>query len=161
MGRAVHPVAPDEPPPRFAELHARSMLWGVVLVNVAVLAAGAVLLIATPVRITPKIAAAEAAIVVAGFLTMAAVSLVLLRGVLAPLRRLAAVMRDVDPRDPGRRLDERHARYAEVIAVTRAFNAMLDRLEDERRESSRRVPRRRRPSGCGSRASCTTTSGRR
>jgi two-component system sensor histidine kinase UhpB len=116
-----------------------SIFWRVVLVNVAVLAFAALLLIATPIRITPKIAAAEAAIVIAGFLAMAALSFVLLRGVLSPLRRLAAVMAEVEPLRPGRRLEEREARYSEIIAVTRAFNAMLDRLEDERRSSSRRV----------------------
>jgi two-component system sensor histidine kinase UhpB len=118
---------------------AMSIFWRVVVVNVAVLAFAALLLIATPIRITPRIAAAEAAIVIAGFVAMAALSFVLLRGVLSPLRRLSAVMAEVDPLDPGRRLAEREARYSEIIAVTRAFNAMLDRLEDERRASSRRV----------------------
>ena len=116
-----------------------SIFGRVVLVNVAVLAFAALLLIATPIRITPRIAAAEAAIVIAGFLVMAALSFVLLRGVLSPLRRLATVMAEVDPLRPGRRLDEPEARYSEIIVVTRAFNAMLDRLEDERRGSTRRV----------------------
>lgn len=116
-----------------------SIVWRVVVVNVAVLAFAALLLIATPIRITPRIAAAEAAIVIAGFLAMAALSVVLLRGVLSPLRRLATVMSEIDPLRPGRRLEEREARYSEIIAVTRAFNAMLDRLEDERRSSSSRV----------------------
>ncbi|HEU4657612.1 MAG TPA: histidine kinase [Capillimicrobium sp.] len=129
------PSSVGRPPRR----RAASLLWWVVMVNVTVLGASALLLIATPVRITPKIAAAEAAIVIAGFLAMAALSLVMLRGVLAPLRRLAGVMAEVEPLSPGRRLDERDARYAEVITVTRAFNAMLDRLEDERRSSTRRV----------------------
>lgn len=120
-------------------VRAMSLFWWVLMVNVTVLAVSALLLIVTPIRITPKIAAAEAALVIAGFFAMAAISLVMLRGVLAPLRRLAAVMEQVEPLDPGRRLDEREARYAEVIAVARAFNAMLDRLEDERRLSSRRV----------------------
>jgi two-component system sensor histidine kinase UhpB len=116
-----------------------SIFWRVVLVNVAVLAFAALLLIVTPVRITPNIAAAETGVVVAGFLAMAALSFVLLRGALSPLRRLAAVMAEVDPLRPGRRLEEREARYTEIVAVTRAFNAMLDRLEDERRSSTRRV----------------------
>jgi len=116
-----------------------SIVWRVVVVNVAVLAFAALLLIATPIRITPRIAAAEAAIVIGGFLAMATLSVVLLRGVLSPLRRLATVMSEIDPLRPGRRLEEREARYSEIIAVTRAFNAMLDRLEDERRSSARRV----------------------
>jgi two-component system sensor histidine kinase UhpB len=116
-----------------------SLFSRVLVVNVAVLAFAALLLIVTPVRITPKIAAAEAAIVLAGFVAMAALSYVLLRGALSPLRRLAAVMAEIDPLRPGRRLDEGEAREVEIIALTRAFNAMLDRLEDERRDSSRRV----------------------
>jgi two-component system sensor histidine kinase UhpB len=135
-GPAMTEAGPDPRAPRSAAV---SMFWAVVLVNVTVLGVSAVLLIATPVRITPKIAAAEAALVVAGFLAMAAISLLLLRGVLAPVRRLAAVMGEIDPANPGRRLDEREARYGEVITVAHAFNAMLGRLEDERRESSRRV----------------------
>jgi len=116
-----------------------SVLWWVVLVNVVVLGTSALLLIVTPVRITPKIALAEAGIVIAGFLAMLLISSLLLREVLAPLRRLAAVMSEVDPHDPGRRLDEHASRHAEVVTVTRAFNAMLDRLEAERRLSSRRA----------------------
>ena len=116
-----------------------SIFWRVVAVNVAVLALSALLLIVTPVRITPRIAAAEAAIVIAGFVVLTAISLLLLRGVLSPLRRLATIMDEVELRTPGRRLDEREGRYAEVISVVRAFNAMLDRLERERRTSSRRV----------------------
>lgn len=137
-------VSADRPPaalerPRRPTPKAMSLFWWVLGVNVTVLAVSALLLIVTPVRITPKIAAAEAAIVIAGFLAMTAISLVMLRGVLSPLRRLAAVMGEVEPLQPGRRLDEREARYAEVITVARAFNAMLDRLEDERRVSRRRV----------------------
>src|SRR5690606_18698984 len=58
-----------------------SIFWRVVAVNVAVLALSALLLIVTPVRITPRIAAAEAAIVIAGFVVLTAISLLLLRGV--------------------------------------------------------------------------------
>jgi two-component system sensor histidine kinase UhpB len=130
---------PTAPARRVSAPAGASLFSRVLVVNVAVLAFAALLLIVTPVRITPKIAAAEAAIVLAGFVAMAALSYVLLRGALSPLRRLAAVMAEIDPLRPGRRLDEREARDAEIIALTRAFNAMLDRLEDERRDSSRRV----------------------
>jgi two-component system sensor histidine kinase UhpB len=130
---------PTAPARRVGAPAGMSLFSRVLVVNVAVLAFAALLLIVTPVRITPKIAAAEAAIVLAGFVAMAALSYVLLRGALSPLGRLATVMAEIDPLRPGRRLDEREARDAEIIALTRAFNAMLDRLEDERRDSSRRV----------------------
>lgn len=127
---------PAAPPARRGAI---SIFWRVVGVNVVVLGISALLLIVTPVRITPRIAAAEAAIVIAGFVVLTAISFFLLRGVLSPLRRLAATMDQVELRTPGRRLDEREGRYAEVLSVVRAFNAMLDRLEQERRTSSRRV----------------------
>jgi len=127
---------PAAPPARRGAI---SIFWRVVGVNVAVLGISALLLIVTPVRITPRIAAAEAAVVIAGFVVLTAISFLLLRGVLSPLRRLAATMDQVELRTPGRRLDEREGRYAEVLSVVRAFNAMLDRLEEERRTSSRRV----------------------
>jgi two-component system sensor histidine kinase UhpB len=118
---------------------ALSIFWWVFLVNLTVLGASALLLIVTPIRITPRIAAAEAAIVIAGFVAMLAISIVLLREVLAPLRSLTALMSEIDPLTPGRRLEERGTRHAEVATMTRAFNSMLDRLEDERHQSSRRV----------------------
>jgi two-component system, NarL family, sensor histidine kinase UhpB len=49
-------------------------------------------------------------------------------------------MRKVDPLAPGARLDV-GAATAEVAQLATAFNDMLDRLEDERRESARRALR--------------------
>ena len=65
-----------------------------------------------------------------------AVSVLLLRRVVAPVRRLAETMRSVDPLEPGRRLVVPGS-DAEVDALATAFNDMLDRLEYERRESAR------------------------
>jgi two-component system, NarL family, sensor histidine kinase UhpB len=62
---------------------------------------------------------------------------VLLRLSMAPLDRLMGLMRSVDVLQPGRRLDVGGS--AEVAEVIAAFNATLDRLEDERRSSVRRV----------------------
>ena len=45
----------------------------------------------------------------------------------------------VDPAQPGRRAKPTEGSGREVVALTQALNAMLDRLEDERRESSRRA----------------------
>jgi two-component system sensor histidine kinase UhpB len=47
-------------------------------------------------------------------------------------------MQRIDPLTPGRRL-ETVGGDAEVVALTEAFNEMLDRLETERRESARRT----------------------
>ncbi|MDQ4130807.1 MAG: HAMP domain-containing sensor histidine kinase [Actinomycetota bacterium] len=60
-----------------------------------------------------------------------------MRWAFAPLDRLTRFMGRVDPLRPGQRIPAYgHAR--EVEELTRAFNDMLDRLEDERRESGRR-----------------------
>jgi two-component system sensor histidine kinase UhpB len=58
--------------------------------------------------------------------------------VFEPLERLAVLMRRIDPLEPGRRI-ELERPVAEVADVYRAFNAMLDRLEQERRLSGRRA----------------------
>ena len=48
-------------------------------------------------------------------------------------------MSAVDPTEPGRRSESFDTAGPEVHALAEALNAMLDRLEDERRESGRRV----------------------
>jgi two-component system sensor histidine kinase UhpB len=49
------------------------------------------------------------------------------------------MMRSVDPTQPGRRLTDVNPRYAEAAALTHSFNSMLDRIEFERHDSSRRA----------------------
>jgi two-component system sensor histidine kinase UhpB len=115
-----------------------SLLTRVFLANGAVLLAIALLLIFSPVEIDFPVTSTQALIIVSGFLVSPIVNALLLRPVIAPLRRLADAMRSVDPREPGRRLSIPHA-DAGVMALTKAYNEMLDRLEDERRESGRRV----------------------
>ncbi len=115
-----------------------SLFMRVLLANAAVLAIATLLLIFSPVEVSAPVTDSQALILVTGFLVSVALSIVLLRGVIAPLRRLTETMRSIDPRRPGRRLAIRHA-DADVRALTGAFNDMLDRLEDERRESGRRA----------------------
>ena len=73
-----------------------------------------------------------------GIVVVIAVNLLLLRRVFGPLEQLTTMMRRIDPHAPGRRL-KLDARGCEVADLSHAFNAMLDRLEDERRSSSRRA----------------------
>jgi two-component system sensor histidine kinase UhpB len=68
---------------------------------------------------------------------MLTANLLLLRHTLAPISRLVERMRTVDLLRPGQRLVEQGG--AEVVALVRSFNQMLDRLEVERRESGRRA----------------------
>jgi two-component system sensor histidine kinase UhpB len=116
-----------------------SLLWRVFLVNLIVWVTAFALLAWAPVTVhrvaTPK----ELVILSVGLVVMLAVDLVLLRRVLGPLRRLAAVMGAVKPGQPGRRAEPSAGAGPEVLALAEALNSMLDRLEDERRESGRRA----------------------
>lgn len=76
-----------------------------------------------------------------GFAVMLAVNLVLMRRAFAPLMRLAALMERVDPLAPGQRVPIAGPE-SEVTALARTFNAMLDRIESERRESALRAATR-------------------
>ena len=116
----------------------RSLFATLVIVNGAVLALVVVLLSVTPITITaPVIRPSELLVVLIGFAVLMALQLVLLRRVLSPLRSLSELMRRIDPDRPGRRLEGIPLRDAEVASLAIAFNDMLDRLEVERRESSR------------------------
>jgi two-component system sensor histidine kinase UhpB len=118
----------------------RSLLWRVLAANVIVLVVGCGLLLLAPITVSAPVATiAEAGILLAGLLVMVIANLILLQRAFAPLRRLTTLMTMIDPMEPGRRLTGVSGRDAEVASLTRAFNAMLDRLEVERRESGRRA----------------------
>lgn len=95
-------------------------------------------LVFAPVTISVPVSARQLVGIVVGFVLMLAVTDVLLRRVLSPLRRLTAFMQGIDPLAPGQRI-EAGAGADEVAALGAAFNVMLDRLEGERRESARRA----------------------
>ena len=113
-----------------------SLFWRVVTINALVLIAAAAMLAFSPATISSSLRAAEAATLAAGIVVVIGVNFALLRRAFAPLQRLSELMRRVDPRSPGRRIDVRGA-TAEVAGLLATFNDMLDRLEHERRESSR------------------------
>jgi len=113
------------------------LVWRVFVVNAAVLLAASATLLLAPVTVSSPVATGEAAIVVGGLAVMLVVDLTLLRRALRPIESLARRMEDVDPLRPGLRLDERAS--GEVAALTTAFNAMVDRLERERRGAAQRA----------------------
>ena len=113
------------------------LLWRVFAINAGLLLAGTLVLALSPAHIHARIAVVETLDLVIGLSVMIAANLVLLRQTLAPVSRLVERMRTVDLLRPGERLEERGG--PEVREVVRAFNLMLDRLEDERRESNRRA----------------------
>jgi two-component system sensor histidine kinase UhpB len=116
-----------------------SLLWRVFGANVLVLVVAVVLLAWTPVTVHRVATPSELVILVLGLVLMLAFDLVLLHRAFGPLRRLTAVMREVEPGQPGRRAEFSDSSGTEVAELARALNAMLDRLEGERRESGRRA----------------------
>ena len=136
-GSAVAGSASDAGGARLAKRP--SLLVQLFVTNSVVLLVATLLLIVTPVRVSANPVLAEALIVAAGLLTILAIQLALLRRILAPLRRLSEVMAAIDLRRPGRRLTKAGGAAAELDTLADAFNAMVDRLEDERRDSARRA----------------------
>lgn len=113
------------------------LLWRVFAVNAAFLLAGTLVLVLARGRIHVSVAVIETVDLAVGLVVMLAANLLLLRPILSPVDRLVERMRTVDLLRPGQRLAERGG--PEVVTVVHAFNEMLDRLETERRESSRRA----------------------
>jgi two-component system, NarL family, sensor histidine kinase UhpB len=114
-----------------------SLLWWVFLTNGSVLLVALLLLALSPITIDAPIELTQLGLLVGGFSLMLVLNLVLLRRVLAPLFNLTEVMSSVDPNEPGRRLAGVNPRSAEGVALTEAFNGMLDRLERGRRDAAR------------------------
>jgi two-component system sensor histidine kinase UhpB len=99
----------------------------------------ALLLAVAPVTISVPVRPTELVIIAAGLVVATTASVLLIRRTLAPLQRLTETMQSVDPMEPGRRLTGVNPRDAEIAALTDSFNAMLDRIELERRDSARRA----------------------
>ena len=115
-----------------------SLFTRVLLANAVVLAIATLLLLFSPIEISYPVTDTQAVILIVGFAVSVIFNMLLLRQVIAPLRRLTATMRSVEPLHPGRRLAIRGT-DTDVAALTAAFNDMLDRLESERRESGRQA----------------------
>jgi two-component system sensor histidine kinase UhpB len=119
-----------------AASHPQPLARRLVALNATVLLLAAVVLALSPVTISSPVAVQEALLLVGGLATMLIIDVVLTRRALRPLSRLTQLMDRADPLRPGQRIpvdDE----VAEVAELATAFNAMLARLEDERRESAR------------------------
>jgi two-component system, NarL family, sensor histidine kinase UhpB len=114
-----------------------SLFWRAFAATAAALVLATVLLIVTPVEISPRIALIEVLILLAGLGLILAVDFLLLRRAFRPLERLAQRMETVDLLRPGQRLPE--SRAGAIGRLVRAFNDMLERLEAERRESGGRA----------------------
>ncbi len=116
----------------------RSLGWRVFLANAAVLVGVSVFYVLSPATISSPVLLSEAIVLVAAIVVTLFLNLLLLDRALAPLEQLRRLMQAVDPLRPGRRIELERA-DADVAALADAFNAMLDRVETERRESARRA----------------------
>jgi two-component system sensor histidine kinase UhpB len=114
----------------------------VVIVNSAVVLAACLALALGPATVSAPVRPHEVVVLALGVTVTLATNFLLVRRAFAPLERLAAVMRRVDPLTPGVRVDVGPA-GREIIDLATAFNDMLDRLETERRDSARRALRAR------------------
>ena len=114
-----------------------SIFWRAFAATAVALILATVLLIVTPVKISPRVALIEVLVLVAGLAVILLLDLLLLRGAFRPLERLARRMETVDLLQPGQRVSG--PRGGAIGRVVRAFNDMLERLERERRESGGRA----------------------
>jgi two-component system sensor histidine kinase UhpB len=119
-------------PRRGASLYLR-----VVAVNAAVLLAAVVALVLTPITVSSPVAAEQGLVLAVGVAAMVIADAALLRGSFSGLHGLVQRMRTLDLLRPEERLAETGT--PEVRALIAGFNAMLDRLEAERRESTRQT----------------------
>jgi two-component system, NarL family, sensor histidine kinase UhpB len=116
------------------------LLRRVLAVNAAVLVAATALTLAvlSPAEGLSSVAVDEGVVLLVALAATLLVNLVLLRRAFSPLERLTALARTVDPARRGERLAI-EGPASEATELAGEFNAMLARLEDERRESARRV----------------------
>jgi two-component system sensor histidine kinase UhpB len=118
-------------------LRSLSLLARVSLVNAAVLTAAVLTLALSPVTVSNPVVLQEAVVLVAGLATLLIVNLLVFRRSFAPLVGLTQVMGKIDLLEPGRRIGVSGS-DTEVAQLTEAFNEMLNRLEEERRQSTHR-----------------------
>ncbi|MFK4147040.1 HAMP domain-containing sensor histidine kinase [Streptomyces sp. NPDC004065] len=114
-----------------------SLFWRIFGLNAVVLGTATALLLWAPVTVSVPVVLTEAVILVGGLVVMLVANAALLRWGLSPLDRLTRLMTTVDLLRPGQRLPVDGG--GEVAELIRTFNAMLDRLEQERATSSARV----------------------
>lgn len=113
------------------------LYWRVCLINAVVFVLGTVALAVAPVTVSSRVLASEAVVLAIGLTTILVLNALLLRSTLAPLDRAARLMERVDLESPGERLTD--TGNGAVADLVESFNAMLERLETERRTSTARA----------------------
>jgi two-component system, NarL family, sensor histidine kinase UhpB len=105
------------------------------LVNAAVLVGAALVLILSPATVSHPVSTEEAAGLVLGLVALAAVNWWWSSRLLAPLSELRRAVESRESLAPGDRVSVSGS--GEVVALAASYNAMLDRLERERRTAAR------------------------
>lgn len=106
------------------------------LINGSVLVVAALLLLLTPVRVSPDPGATEALVVAAGLLVMLLTNALLVGWALAPLQRLIGRLEDIERLAPAEFPEEGSG---PVRGIARTVNALLARLSEERRAGDARA----------------------
>ncbi len=127
----------DTPPP-VAGRRYLPLFWRVLALNGAVVTTMAIAIAIVLPAPFAHIAADDATILAITLTVTLVANALLLRHALAPLTHLPALLRRVDPLQSGERLQVPNA-PSEAAELARAYNEMLDQLESERLESTRRV----------------------
>lgn len=104
------------------------------LINGLIFTLGTLILALSPASVSSRIKLTEIPVLVVGLAIILTANGLLLRSSLAPLDRLAASMRRVDPPKRSDRVDDRGS--GDLQHLIESFNAMLDRLETERTTAS-------------------------
>jgi two-component system, NarL family, sensor histidine kinase UhpB len=123
MGRARTPAA--------------ALFRRVFVINGLIFTIGTLALALSPATVSARIKVTEIPVLVVGLAVILTANALLLRSSLAPLDRLAASMRRVDPPKRSDRVSDRG--NGDLHHLISSFNAMLDRLENERTTSSATV----------------------
>jgi two-component system sensor histidine kinase UhpB len=113
-----------------------TLLGRVFVVNAALVTLAVFLLAVTPLTVSNPATPRQLLFLAVGLAVLLAANFALLRVSLRPLSGLSLLMRRIDLLQPGARLEV--SGVAELNELLQAFNEMLERLERERRVSSRR-----------------------
>lgn len=113
---------------------ARALFRRIVLINGLVFTIGTLVLAVSPASVSSRVQLTEIPVLTVGLAVILTANALLLRRSLAPIDALTSVMSRVDLLRPTDRLAERG--NGDLTRLIGTFNAMIDRLEAERTESS-------------------------
>ncbi len=111
-----------------------SLYWKVCVINGAVLCGGTLALMLSPISVSRRVLLSEAIVLAVGLALVVVLNAVLLRRALGPVDRVIREMDTVRLGGTGRRIEV--AGDGPGAQLTRSYDAMLTRLEHERRTSN-------------------------